>query len=92
MKIYLLVEEDRHFDVEVTPYADADEAIQTAAMRADPFVNQDKAGGEKLSLESIIELGKASLNEAMRQDYWIWNLTTYDDGPKFRVVERTLIK
>lgn len=59
MKVYCLIQKDRHYDTAVTVFADKAESIQTAAARIERDVNRWRKDDGKplLSVLEIAELG-----------------------------------
>ena len=103
MKVYVLIDSGDG-DVEVDVFADKDEAVQTAGIRAEEQFNRWRE--DKLSAHEISRMGSLvsddtdivdypenfGLNDSMVACGWVWYCRTYDDGDNYRIVERELIK
>lgn len=65
MKVYCLIQEDRHYNAEVTVFADKDEAIGTAAARIERDVNRFREVDKKplLDVIDIAQLGVMTIKQ-----------------------------
>lgn len=89
MKVYVLIQEDRHYETDVDVFADKDEAIQTASARIERDVNRWCKSTPK-TIEEIVAQGIARA-ETLGGDY-VWHINAYDDGPTFTLREKDVIK
>jgi hypothetical protein len=80
--IYLVITDDRHADPEVTPFADEAGALAFAEQEVER--NARHPGS--------IELADRELNDAMRNDGWLWYCRYSTEGDSVRVVRRELRK
>lgn len=78
MKIYIVIIEDRHVDVEVEPFSTAELAIEYAK----------EARGANCRHPEDIEEGE--ITQDMRDEGWLYHSTYSSEGDSVRVVERTL--
>lgn len=106
MKVYVLIQEDRHYDTAVTVFADKQEAISTAAARIHRDVMRYRDDiCDPISIEELAvagagaqdEYGRIGLTDFMRADTdadggWLWYCNAYDDGPTARIIETNLVK
>jgi hypothetical protein len=79
MKVYVIVHKDRHFGVEVEPFADRD----TAVWRALDYL-------EQYGDPTYDDLTGAELNQFMRQDGWIFYGPYGNEGDSVTVIEKEL--
>ncbi len=89
MKVYVLIQEDRHYDTAVTVFADKEEAIHTASARIQPDVNRFRTK-MKLSVMEIAELGAmtaqqildhSGLLQSEREQFGVPGLAVHGDDP-----------
>lgn len=75
MKIYIVIIEDRHSDTDAKPFLNAATAIAYAEEKAREYCRHEDDYEE-------------SLNDAMKEDGWLWHATYSCEGDSVRVVER----
>ncbi len=70
MKVYVLIQEDRHYDTVVTVFKDRAESTQTAAARIQRDVNRWRAAycKSQLAVEQIVELGVMLSDDMLVRD------------------------
>ena len=76
--VYVVIVEDRRIDTEATVFYDPDEAKAAA--------RQPVAEAAEHANDDVTE----ELTVPMIQDGWIYYCCTYDDGPRARVLKRTI--
>lgn len=81
MKIFIIITEDKHTDVDVTPHYEKDAAIAAAKEWLGSII-------EEVAENNYEEDGEQELNEGMIGDGWVW-LFNYGESC-IRVVEREL--
>lgn len=81
--VYVMVGEDRHFDVQVEVFTDELSAVRAAAQ----FIEDHASGNEH---EADPE--DSELNEAMIADGWVFSEVYSVEGDSVRVVRRRLHK
>lgn len=105
MNVYVLID-SADGEAEVDVFADRDEAIATAGIRAEePFnrYREDKLSAAEISrVGSLthVEVGRGhseysenfGLNQSMIANGLVWFCHTYDDGNNYLIVERKLNK
>jgi hypothetical protein len=77
-EVYLVITEDRHADVEVTPFTNQAEAVAFA---------EREVSANAWHPESITGEDR-ELNEAMRADGWLWYCQYSTEGDNVRVIRR----
>lgn len=74
--LFVVIQEDRHTDVDVEVYGDRDRAIERAGELA------REAGGDEAQAQP--------LNPSMQKEGWLCYITYSCEGDSVRVVERPL--
>ena len=87
MKVYVVIVEDPHVDVEVDVYTDQDAAIRAARDVVQQYVDD----GDVCTSEDCEDHGERSeeLNESMVADGWVFH-HNMNEADSVRVVEREL--
>ena len=76
MRIYIVIIEDRHSDMEVLPFSSADDAVKFAKKTARAYCRHGKV--------------VAGLNDAMKKDGWLYYGQYSCENDNVRVLERVL--
>ena len=75
MKIYNVVHRDRHFDIEVTPFSKAEDAI-------------DFAKDSVIKLRGLTKQSGTALNPSMIKAGWVYYECYSDDGDYIYIQEK----
>jgi hypothetical protein len=78
--IYLVITDDRHADLDVTPFTDEAAAIA--------FAEQEVA--DNVRRPELVEPEDRELNDAMREDGWIWYCRYSAESDTAWVIKREL--
>ena len=81
MTVFLVITEDRHADVEVTPFTDEAAAVAFAERQVRDNARHPES----------IEPEDRELNDRMRADGWLWYCQYSGEGDNVRVIRRELL-